>query len=363
MSTLKRWTGTAWETIDSGAKVVGGMGGQLISEQVLTADVSSVTFSNLNSLTDGDYTLECSIINPRADLAFYNLTANNHTSSNYNGAGILTYSDGSSLVNDIGSRFGVGDAGATAQAILKITVVGGYVSMLVQGMRGGTSPTLGSIFKALKSNVTLSSITSLTVNAVKSDGTTIHTALGVGSSFRLYGSKLATNLISYDPINHTNFTADRLLKAGEVAYIDYTNATSVPLHVQTEEGLYEMEIFNDYVTASGGSYNELKPNNVNTGVNTVSNAYEFYGFSSSGGGTTPSTNFRIGSGKLLQATARIVTRTGGKMVCCNPLGREASGLIAYVYDGVWTESTPWVSLGTMAFGEPQSGKIVIKRII
>lgn len=44
-------------------------------------------------------------------------------------------------------------------------------------------------------------------------------------------------------VDLTSATTDYPLAIGETATITYTSATSVPLHVATVEGLYEIDIY------------------------------------------------------------------------------------------------------------------------
>ena len=63
-------------------------------------------------------------------------------------------------------------------------------------------------------------------------------------------------------IDCTNHATDYPLRRGETAVVNYSAATSAPLHIATVEGLYEIEILGDKtVTVSNTDTLYLSPNN------------------------------------------------------------------------------------------------------
>jgi len=378
MSTLKRWTGLAWETIDNGAKVVGGLGGTLISEQVLTSNQSSVTFSNLNSLVDGDYTLE--IIAKSANTTASSLSCyinNDSTNGRYDGEYIAggyngsTHSTGAGTLLGAGAVVGYLASNASTNgciATVKLKRISGktlYTTHLYD--ERGTAKYVELFGGSYNQDV---SITSLVISAGSG-------LIASGSTFRLYGSKLASNIISYDPINHTNFVADRLLKAGEVAYINYTSSTSVPLRIQTEEGLYEMDIMGDQsITIGTLGYVTLAPNNGSPSIaaggidcanivqSLVSNADSSTAPSGDTQGTTR-TNFMLAYAIAVKVSAKLSTMTKSKVVECNDIRRDSATqfYVERTFQNWLDTTTNWTSLGTITFPFAQSGKIVVRRII
>ncbi len=174
----------------------------------------------------------------------------------------------------------------------------------------------------------------------------------------------------------TSATSDVKIPAGSTVYIDYSSATSVPLHIATEEGEYEISIsgFQTNVVATNDNLVILNPNN-STGY-----SIGHYGTTlrSDGTGTniafTRSTGFRIGKGQLVKAECKVSTFTKTKNISSRSSVQFVSTYSAYEdVSHVWEPAsannigynytTPWTSLGTIVFPFVQSGKIVIKRII
>lgn len=166
------------------------------------------------------------------------------------------------------------------------------------------------------------------------------------------------------PVNLSSATSDYSLAVGETAYIDYSSATSVLLHVTTvANGMYQLIINNNKTTATAGNYSYLKPNNTDTGSNAVENLRIYYG-SSSGNGIVTHTNFRLGSGITLCSDCIITTRTANKSMHGKSKGYEITNKMLYDDNQFWTDTTTaWTSLGTIAYGEAQTGRIVVYRII
>ena len=74
-----------------------------------------------------------------------------------------------------------------------------------------------------------------------------------GSSQNLYGFSYDTYFqaallqnsynVSQQVADLTNTTSDYLLQVGETAKVIYTNATTVPLHIASNSGIFELSIF------------------------------------------------------------------------------------------------------------------------
>jgi hypothetical protein len=168
---------------------------------------------------------------------------------------------------------------------------------------------------------------------------------------------LPPTVVDYNPIDNSGATGDRLLKAGEVAYINYTSVTSLALHIQTVEGLYEMDVLGDITSAAinTNANAQWKPNNAN---DTGQFSYNLQG----GGGSY--NNFLITIGRISNANIRISTFTNNKSINLVSGFRDTGSAIGvYNGSGWWKNTTPWTSLGTITFPFAQSGKIVIRRII
>lgn len=166
--------------------------------------------------------------------------------------------------------------------------------------------------------------------------------------------------IGYKNLNEV--TEDYLLKAGEIGWLDFINATSVPLRVKTVEGLYEMHIqYQKTAQANGGTL--LKPNNT-TYPGEVFRRYLSFS------GTTMSTNagmvdaMDISWNTAISAHVLVSTRTNSKYLSCKTTYQESNLTWTDVmFSCVWDTATVWSSLGTLGLVNIQSGKIIIKRII
>jgi hypothetical protein len=167
----------------------------MVEEKRITADCSSVTFTGLDSLTDGDYYLEASIINPTTGTDLYIFPNGESTASDYKSA-VLEYYIGLSkdTINtesfDNPNICWLVEKGTTNGAIslfLKIKIVNGYFMVHSDAMftRDGTVLSKYTKCVAKKSN-NISSITSL--QFLTQTGAN---AIGAGSTFRLYKSNSA----------------------------------------------------------------------------------------------------------------------------------------------------------------------------
>lgn len=173
-------------------------------------------------------------------------------------------------------------------------------------------------------------------------------------------------------VDLTSATSDYTLAVGQTATLTYTSATSVPLHVATVEGIYEVTLAGTSRPASANGDVILFPNNYTTGSD--SNYYRAFSrtrleWNGSNFLTTTNTysGMPINYGVALVSQAVINTHLLCKSLEASFYGQLLNG------DGndfgfigcKWNNATmQWVSLGTVAFtATAQSGKIVIKRII
>lgn len=168
---------------------------------------------------------------------------------------------------------------------------------------------------------------------------------------------------SYTIVDLTSATEDYALAPGEVAKIAYSSATSVPLHIATSEGIYELFMFGNATAAVHDGWVSLRPNT--SGIST------FYSdLSGQQNGGTPYGSVSTGAsiiaqdGALISTKGIVFTYTASKSAEFSGLGRRTSyrqrrSLFTYCTD----VTTPWVSLGTILLGAAQSGVVVVRRII
>ena len=184
------------------------------------------------------------------------------------------------------------------------------------------------------------------------------------------------NGVGYKFTDNSAATSDYLLVPGEVAYIDYASATSVPLNIETEEGFYELIVLGDQTVTNGTTADiTLSPNNTSTASDAIYRSEVYTPVDPTAGrsavtgtfvqqGTGLST-FYMGDGLLLRLDMAISTMTKSKTVKTDILRRHANGtVLRFVVMENWKNtSTAWVSLGTITFPFAQSGKIIVRRIL
>ena len=168
-------------------------------------------------------------------------------------------------------------------------------------------------------------------------------------------------------VNLTHATVDYPLSVGEEAYIEFANATSVPLHIQTQNGTYyELDLVcSNNIGTSGGGNGEifLLPNNTTYTNNFYySQVYRSYTDGFGHNGYTYSA-FRI-SWAYGDAKTYLINYTSHKSIKgIDMLTGTSDMLVVHCYASTWNDtSTPWTSLGTITFPQSTSGFILVKRI-
>lgn len=165
-------------------------------------------------------------------------------------------------------------------------------------------------------------------------------------------------------INLTGATTDHTLAVGQVAIIDSTGATSIPLHIACGDGqLYEYWLNSSQLIA-GTATCYLQPNNINYGA--VFTYREIYCNNAAAAGSAAANvsyfYVEVGAGAfVVYGTLSTVTiaKTGISM--------NASSSSTISYTGVmasrWQDTTTaWTSLGTLQFGHLWAGRITIRRV-
>jgi len=167
-------------------------------------------------------------------------------------------------------------------------------------------------------------------------------------------------------VNLTHATVDYPLSVGEEAYIEFANATSVPLHIQTQNGTYyELDLVcsNNIGTSGGvGSGIFLLPNNTTYTDNfQYVDMHKRYTAFSHAGFTYDA--FRIGWA-IEDVKTYLINYTSHKSIKgIDMLTGTSDMLVVHCYASTWKDtSTPWTSLGTITFPQSTSGFILVKRI-
>jgi len=169
-----------------------------------------------------------------------------------------------------------------------------------------------------------------------------------------------------DVVNLTGATTDFELQVGQIAYISFTDATQVPLHIATpNNSYYELHVIPSNTGGTSGGQSApiyLYPNNT-----TYSGAFYYAEVCRNANGLSSvydqHSAFRIGWA-FSCITAWITNRTQYKNVrgVYDVYGRSADypSLIAFSTD--WRDTTtPWTSLGTIVFPQSTSGEILVFR--
>ena len=169
-----------------------------------------------------------------------------------------------------------------------------------------------------------------------------------------------------DVVNLTGATTDYELQVGQIAYISFTDATQVPLHIATpNNSYYELHVIpsNTGGTSGGTDGNVfLYPNNT-----TYSGAFYTARLTRDGSGFAhdcpQSSAFIIGRA-FSAITAWITNRTQYKnvraLIDYYGISNSYPGLRAMSSD--WCDTTTeWTSLGTIVFPQSTSGEILVFR--
>lgn len=339
----------------------------VVEKRTITANCSTVTFTGLNSLEDGDYYLSGVLLNAyTSDVSLCAFINGDETLANYTSQYLQC--DVSSVATGVSFyAAGCADTVASLQATfeVKFSVCNGYVLYDARSaMQTASSTNLKMVYRATRKLATVSAINTITLKSYYLPGPTLVTGIKAGSEFRLCKANGAERLIPYSPTDITARTTDYPLKPGEVVYRSYTNATSVPLNIAVTEGAVYEVVLNCSIVAAA-------VNNTQLNMVGASGAYEVDILYPSGStsvahvtstGTASEVGFHIGDGSLRQATMKISVSNNNLLFSCHSMGNANNGYIAnrqVVASWVSTPST----LGTITHTSQLSGKIIIKRII
>lgn len=166
----------------------------MVEEKRITEDCSSVTFTGLNSLEDGDYYLSGTLLNAYtsdvAICAFINgdEVLNNYTSKYFQ-------ADDSTISTGVSSyKAGCADSIASLHSTfeVKFSVCNGYVLYDCRSiMQTASSTNMKIINRASRTLTTVSAINTITLKSYYLGSPTLVTGIKAGSVFRLYKSNSA----------------------------------------------------------------------------------------------------------------------------------------------------------------------------
>jgi len=181
--------------------------------------------------------------------------------------------------------------------------------------------------------------------------------LGIGfDDFSLVGKR----------VDLSNATEDYALEVGEIAYISFTDATQVPLHIATpNNSYYELHVIpSNTGGASGGTDGNvyLYPNNT-----TYSGAFysaEIWRDASAFSHSYPQNSAFVIGRAFSAITAWITNRTQYKNVraLLDYYGISNTWPAVRAISSDWRDTTTeWTSLGTIVFPQSTAGEILVFR--
>ena len=187
---------------------------------------------------------------------------------------------------------------------------------------------------------------------------------------RLVNHLLSMSLLEFSQtseiVNLSNATEDYALEVGEIAYISFTDATQVPLHIATpNNSYYELHVIpSNTGGTSGGTDNNvyLYPNNT-----TYSGAFysaEFWRDTSAMSSSYPQNSAFVIGRAFSAITAWITNRTQYKNVraLLDYYGISNTWPAMRAISSDWRDTTTaWTSLGTIVFPQSTSGEILVFR--
>lgn len=171
-------------------------------------------------------------------------------------------------------------------------------------------------------------------------------------------------------IDLSSAASDYLLKRGETAIVQFTNATSVALHVQTVEGMYELFAVNKGHSDITACDLQLLANNT-TYANAITRAdmQVDHSFSASGGVSISGFNYpmdrfyiwSLGTAAFFRIS--VSTFTWGKGLSAQVTAMSSTNHLNAAMAAIWNDvSTAWTSLGTVQWPYAKSGTFVIRRL-
>jgi hypothetical protein len=185
----------------------------------------------------------------------------------------------------------------------------------------------------------------------------------------LSATYIKSNVYTFRRVDLSNATSDYLLQVGEEAIINFTNATSIPLHIATQSGTYyEMDVVLSNPAGTSGASNNyisLTPNNTTySSAFYHAGAYAYYSGNSSVVLLQSNISyFKLGNGAV-SARSYITNFTTNKHIntLYSNTGLSTSPM-ASIETCYWNDtSTAWTSLGTITFSQTSSGYILVRRL-
>jgi hypothetical protein len=164
-------------------------------------------------------------------------------------------------------------------------------------------------------------------------------------------------------VNLTSATSDYFLSVGQVAYISFTNTSSVPLHIATTNGTYYEMVVNSSNSNGNNLQIWLNPNNT-----TYSNAFNYFDYWIYNGGVghdiVSCSGFYVGE-SFMAGVVFISNFTTFKTTRVLQIESASSyPSVLRVGGSIWNDTTTsWTSLGTITFPQATSGYVLVRRLV
>ena len=182
----------------------------------------------------------------------------------------------------------------------------------------------------------------------------------------LSATYVKSNVYTFRRVNLTGVVSDYELQVGEEAYIEFSNATIVPLRIATSSGTYyECDLVSNNANTdnSVGYPIFLNPNNT-TYANAFVCSLVYRNSGELGSNYITYSAFRIGW-RFSHCRFIIENYTQLKSIIgyYNVWGYSIDYPAIVVFATNWRDATtPWTSLGTITFPQSTSGYILIRRL-
>lgn len=222
----------------------------------------------------------------------------------------------------------------------------------------GTSPTSFTSDPPSSTGINASTIDGYGVSATPQPNTLL--PLDVNGKFPPSVIPIGGNAYA-NPVNLSSATSDYSLSVGDVAYISFSNVSSVPLYIATTNGTYyEMHLACSN-TSGNANIVYLQPNNT-TYNNAVSYIEYWIGTNGSGSDAGNLNAFRVGWG-VPDSTVFISNYTTLKTVRYIDISTGFGATQSHFASNIWNDTTTsWTSLGTITFPQETSGYILVRRL-
>jgi hypothetical protein len=210
-------------------------------------------------------------------------------------------------------------------------------------------------------------LTRTTVLSSSNSGSAVNFSAGTKDVFLTVAAR------RFETVDLSGASSDYLLQPGETAKIDFSSATSIPLHIGTVEGaVYEFVVVGDITGSLTASVTSLVPNSGGLAAGCI-NQLQFYcsgSMSESSSGVNTSAAkikgnvFKLSDLNYIFMEGKISTSVKAKSIFVKSSLIPLSDVSQFNnIAGFWNDSTTaWTSLGTITNTVAHSGTIIIKRV-